>query len=121
MNLQWRTRNAQGNSWVRLNRLNTDAATGGGVYVIWRAKDGKVVRVGKSEDLKARLAAHIGDQRIRAQGDGDDTLLVTWAVLDRSQWDRLKGIERYLHDRLSPILTERRPQDTAIRVNLPGE
>ena len=86
-----------------------------GVYIIWHGgQTPRVVYVGQGI-ICDRLTSHRSDQRIikyKASG----TLFVTWAAALTTEQD---GIERYLADRLSPLVGDRHPDAKPIPVNLP--
>lgn len=84
-----------------------------GVYVIWRASDGRVVRVGAGE-VAARLMVHRRATWAKAHGG----LLATWTRIEDSQQ---AGVERFLADQLNPLEGRAYPDAVPIPVNLPGQ
>jgi len=97
---------------VNLDHSHFDGMTG--VYVIWHAgQNPATVRVG-SGVIRDRLRAHREDPailRYRSYG-----LFVTWAAVSANM---MLGAERYLGDRLDPLVAERFPAVLPIAVNLP--
>lgn len=75
----------------------------------------RAVDVG-SGNIQERLSAHRNQQNIKDYGRDYGPLFFTWATVTKS--DR-RGVERYLADRLEPVLMERRPDVKPIPVNLP--
>ncbi len=107
----------QGGAWCRLMRVDLGGAAfaAGGVYVIWHGgSDPETVYVGQGDPIRDRLLAHRSDRRITASEEHD--LFVTWAAVDARQRD---GVERYLADRLSPLVGEAHPTAAPIAVNPP--
>ena len=89
-----------------------------GIYIIWYWQDGYIpvaARVGQGH-IRERLLQHIQEPEILALRDYN--LLVTWAAVEEHQRD---GIERYLGDTLYPIIRNRLPKASAIRVVLPWD
>ena len=89
-----------------------------GVYIIWPegSNPNHVVRVGQGK-LGQRLGAHRKDQEIL----GYQTLgklRTTWALVESPYRD---GVERYLAEKLEPLVGERFPDAEPIMVNLPWE
>ena len=110
----------EGDHWCPLAQVDLTSYAGvDGVYFIWNPKidsrHSQVVRVGQG-DIQDRLVSHRNDPEITKYG-GDD-LLVTWAV-EQDQLVR-SGIERYLAERLNPLVGSRFPDVNPIRVNIPG-
>lgn len=90
----------------------------GGVYVIWRlGRQPDWVVVGQSDDVGAALARHRGDQLFGAL-EKKGALFVTWA---RVEMDLRIGVQRWLADRLNPLIPPplRRGSDP-ITVNIPN-
>lgn len=108
-----------GDSWCKLNTVNLDHEHFdgvGGVYVIWRnGHQGAYVRVGQGE-IRNRLAVHRQDKEVQSHG-ASGTLYVTWARVGAGDRD---GVERYLYDRLNPLVGERAPDVDPVEVNLPA-
>lgn len=114
MNLTWGT--CGGNSsWCSFTAVNLahpffDGKEG--VYIIWQGR-GPVIRIGQGV-IRDRLNVHRSDSAITAYKN----LYVTWAVVSTLQRD---GVERYLTERLNPVVGERHPITvTPIVVNLPS-
>ena len=80
-----------------------------GVYIIWSGQE--TIRLG-SGLISDRLKAHRDDPKINKYPN----LLVTWAKVNGTQ---MEGVEKFLSDKLSPIVGERFPDRTPIPVNLP--
>lgn len=87
---------------------NTDV----GVYIIWRAADGRVVYVGQG-DVAARIREHRLDPSIYTFAP----LNVTWASIEPTH---RHGVERYLADRLQPLVGVTYPNVLPIYVNTPS-
>jgi hypothetical protein len=87
-----------------------------GVYIIWyEGENHIVVRVGQGV-IKEKLSDHQTDPRIMTYKP--HSLYVTWAtVLPQYR----NGIERYLFEKLKPIVGFRYPNVPAIQVNLPWD
>ena len=82
-----------------------------GVYIIWQG-GGPIIRIGQGI-IRDRLSAHRKDEAITSYGN----LFVTWVAVS-SSFSR-DGVERYLADRLSPIVGDGFPNVVPIEVNLP--
>ncbi len=85
----------------------------GGVYVIWRASDGRVVYVGSGE-IAARLMEHRRATWATTQG----ALLATWTPIPEGQ---RAGVERFLAHQFNPLEGKAYPAVAPITVNLPGQ
>lgn len=86
-----------------------------GVYVIWRSgQNPATVRLGQGI-VKDRLGKHRTDQAILRQR-GTGKLHATWAEVSSLYRD---GVERYLANKLNPIVGDAFPQAQPIAVNLP--
>jgi hypothetical protein len=85
-----------------------------GVYVIWHAGlQPKWVRVGQG-NIRDRLGKHREDRDILAyKGLG---LFVTWAPV---AVDFRNGVERFLGEKLNPLVGSRFPEAYPIPVNIP--
>lgn len=87
----------------------------GGVYIIWHGgSNAQTVYVGQGDPVRDRIRAHRSDPKIlayKAKG-----LYVTWASVPLAQRN---GVERYLADKLSPLVGDAWPQVIPIAVNLP--
>lgn len=107
----------QGEVWCKLSTVNLehqhfDNMTG--VYIIWHGGEHPAtVRVGQGF-IRDRLREHRQDPQI--QSFDNLGLYVTWASAPQSNLD---GIEKYLADRLKPIIGERFPDVAPISVNIP--
>jgi hypothetical protein len=102
--------------WLTLETFDISGVATVGVYIIWHGgQNPRVVYVGQG-DVKARLTAHRGDRRILAYRTSG-LLMVTWAEVSLAA-DR-NGIERYLANRLSPLVGDSHPDVNPIEVNLP--
>ena len=106
-----------GDVWCKLNAVNLDHRHFDGmegVYLIWHGGSrASVVYVGQGV-IRERLRAHKSDERIQAYSEWD--LYVTWAKVDKAQWD---GIENYLADLWRPKVADRHPVATPIEVSSP--
>lgn len=108
-----------GDKWCSLNTVNLDhdAFGNGGLYIIWHGgSDPHVVYVGQAKTFRKRLAKHREDDRIQAYKDKG--LYVTWALVDTAKRD---GVEVGLANRYSPLVGDRHPDATPIRVNSPWD
>ena len=89
-----------------------------GVYVIWYRQGGRntTVYAGQAKNglIRNRLSAHRDNPKI--QSYASKTLYVAWA---KAMSYEIDGIEKYLHNTLNPLVTERTPNADAIHVNLP--
>jgi len=114
MNISWVKLTTGG--WPDLELVNLDNANTGGVYVIWHTgRPGRYVKVGQANDIATRLSSLRANPAIltyRAHGG----LRVTWATVPASDRD---GVERFLGDRLKPLVADRFPDVQPIPVNLP--
>lgn len=81
-----------------------------GVYVIWNSESGRVVRLG-SGVIRDRLSKHRVDKVISKY----KSLSVSWAKVHALQ---MEGVEAYLSDEYEPLIGERFPDRTRIKVNL---
>lgn len=98
--------------WCDLEKLNLDHEIFEnlkGVYIIWSHKN--VIRLG-SGTIKERLKEHRENPEITEYPD----LKVTWAKVNANQ---MEGVEKYLADKLKPLVGERFPNRIPIKVNLP--
>jgi hypothetical protein len=87
-----------------------------GVYMIWyRDEKHTVVHVGQGK-IKEKLSDHQTDPRIMVYKSHG--LYVSWAMV-LPQYRH--GIERYLFEKLKPIVGFRYPNVPAIQVNLPWD
>jgi hypothetical protein len=103
------------NDWLPFETFNLSQVKTNGVYVIWH--DGKppwIVRVGQG-DIATRIREHRNDQKILAYRSFG--LYVTWATVPAHQLD---GVERYLADKLRPLVGDRHPDVVPVPVNLPA-
>jgi hypothetical protein len=107
IHVDWRK--CEGQQWCSLDRVNLDKIHEEGVYIIWSGK--QVVYVGQGI-VRDRLASHRSDPRLTRFRDKR----VTWASVTKRDRD---GVERFLADRLSPVVGEAHPDAPQIGVNLP--
>lgn len=84
------------------------------VYVIARNPDLRAVRVGQTDDLADRLQAHANNSKIVEAADGSP--VVKWAFTAFYSTD---GIERYLFERLDPLVGHRAPEAAPVECELP--
>jgi hypothetical protein len=117
LNLSW-VKCGQG-SWCKLETVDlsrdhfNDLA---GVYVIWHGNPNAwTVRVGQGF-IRDRLSIHRFDDEILRYRDW--TLYVTWAQVSLQHKD---GVEKYLAERLTPLVGDRFPDCYPVRVNLPWD
>ena len=107
----------EGNAWCSLLTLNLAHLHFHGlegVYVIWHGgPTPRTVYVGQGH-ISGRLAAHRGEQAILQYSIHG--LFATWAAVDVLWRD---GAERYLADRLAPLVGVAHPQVVPIPVNFP--
>jgi len=82
-----------------------------GVYIIW--SNDKTIRLGSGK-IKDRITDHRTNTEITEYPD----LKVTWAKVNENQ---MEGVEKYLADTLNPIIGDRFPDRTPIKVNLPWD
>ena len=103
------------NEWFDLEHVNLANVAASGVYVIWyTGQPGRYVKVGQG-NIRDRLTAHRGDNAILAYRR-NGKLKVTWAAVPAADLD---GVERFLGDRLKPLVADRFPAALPIAVNLP--
>lgn len=115
MELEWIK--CQGGDWCQLNTVNLDSNNLdglNGVYVLWCGQDGLCVKVGQG-DIRDRLKKHKNDPNI--QQYFKKNLLCSWAIVGSKHID---GVEKYLGERLKPIVAERFPDVAPIKVNIPS-
>lgn len=115
--LNWKKR--QDGKWFKLtdvNLVDPHFIDLEGVYIIWYEGTNQiVVRVGQGE-IKERISDHQTDPRIMTYKSHG--LYVTWAMVPPLYRN---GIERYLFEKLKPIVGFRYPNVPAIQVNLPWD
>ena len=115
LSLSWNK--CEGNKWCNLLALNLDHEHFDdmeGVYVIWHGGDNPAtVRVGQGF-IRDRLAEHRQEQEVLVYRPR--ALYVTWARVSANDRD---GVERYVADRLRPLVGARFPDVDPIEVNLP--
>lgn len=115
--LNWKKR--QDGKWFKLtdvNLVDPHFIDLEGVYIIWYEGTNRiVVRVGQGE-IKERISDHQTDPRIMTYKSHG--LYVTWAMVLPLYRN---GIERYLFEKLKPIVGFRYPNVPAIQVNLPWD
>lgn len=115
INVTWRR--CKDEQWCSLLSVNLDhqAFDTGGVYIIWHGgPNAHTAYVGQGDPVRDRLRAHRSDLKIlayKARG-----LYVTWATVPSGQRG---GVERYLTDKLSPLVGGAWPHVTPFAVNLP--
>jgi len=86
-----------------------------GVYIIWHGgRNLRVVRVGQGV-VRDRLNVHRKNKAV-LQYTNSGPLRVTWATVDARYRD---GVERYLTERLEPLVEDRFLTVPPIEVNLP--
>lgn len=106
------------NHYYRLDSLNFSPYFDclEGVYVIWYRDSLLDITVYAGQGIiKDRLYYHqFNNPKIRQYAS--KTLYATWA---RANKDEIDGIEAYLHDRLNPLASYRKPNVPSIFVNLP--
>jgi hypothetical protein len=104
----------QGN-WLDPRQTQWDSINTDGVYVIWAPGTLLTgpywVKVGQG-NVRDRMQSHMRDARITRFS----TLRFTFAQVN---WMQKDGVERFLGDRLSPLVAERFPDVFPIPVNLP--
>jgi len=103
--------------WCNFINLNINSIeTEIGVYLIWYGgKEPKYVRVGQGI-IKERLSIHKTEEEILEYENLG--LFVTWADVPKNKLD---GVEAYLGDVCNPLVGERFPDRTLIKVNLPSD
>lgn len=98
--------------WCDLQNLNLSSEHFNdlkGVYIIWSGE--KVIRLG-SGIIKDRLKEHRDNPEINKHPN----LKVTWAQVNGNQ---MEGVEKFLSDKLSPMVGDRFPSRIPIEVNFP--
>jgi len=102
-------------TWHKLQEVDLGAVVTTGVYIIWHeGNPARVVRVGQG-DIAFRLTEHRFNPMIsRYRRFG--TLRVTWARVPPNHID---AVERYLADRLRPLVWDRYSIVQPIPVNSP--
>ena len=104
-------------NWCNFDRLDLSTVDEVGVYVIgYESEGGSIytIYVGQG-DISARLADHREDDRITAYRERG-TLYTTGANVSALYRD---GVERYVANRLTPLVGSRHPDVEPIEVNLP--
>ena len=106
-----------GDRWCNLLNVNLDHShfdRMDGVYIIWHAgPNPATVRVG-SGVIRDRLRAHRADPEILYYKSFG--LFVTWAAVPSAMQE---GVERFLGERLRPLVGSRFPSVLSVAVNLP--
>ena len=101
--------------WLDPRRTQWSSINSDGVYVIWAPGTMLTgpcwVKVGQG-NIRDRMQVHMRDARITRF----PTLRFTFAEVS---WMQKDGVERFLGDRLSPLVAERFPDVSPIPVNLP--
>ena len=115
--LRWNR--SQDERWCDLDRLNLDHAHFDnleGVFVIWYGgPNGRVVRVGQGP-IRECLKDLRQDPLL--EPFRHLTLIVSWAVVDRSVRD---GVERYLGETYRPVIVTSLPSAPPVTVNMVGD
>lgn len=115
INLRWNK--CKGDIWCNLNTVNLNHShfdNMNGVYIIWHGgNNASTVKVGQGH-IKDRIAQHRDDPAI--QSYSNIRLYITWASVEPQHRD---GVERYLANRLRPLVGDRHPNVQPITVNLP--
>jgi hypothetical protein len=114
LNVTWIKSKAD--TWLAFETFDLSTAdTALGVYVIWHGgQTPRVVRVGQGR-INERIGAHRNDTAICAYRTSGP-LLVTWAIVPPLHLD---GVERFLANRLNPLIGDRHPDVAPVAVNLP--
>lgn len=103
------------NEWLSFETFNLADVKSTGVYTIWHGgQNPRIVYVGQG-DIHDRLTAHRNDSAITTYNQSG-LLMVTWAAVPAGQMD---GVERFLADRLKPLVGVHHPKVDPISVNLP--
>ena len=107
----------QGEAWCKLSTVNLEHPhfdNMKGVYIIWHGgAHPATVYVGQGT-IRDRLQYHRKNPQIQLYDNLG--LYATWASVPETSLD---GVEKYLGDRLKPIVTEKLPDAVPISVNLP--
>lgn len=115
LNLKWWKCGNDGH-WCSFKNLDLDSVTESGVYIIWyEGSPGRVVYVGQGDPISERISAHRSNDDILAYQDRG-TLRVTGASVAVAERD---GVERYLANKLQPLVGSAHPDTDPIEVNLP--
>lgn len=105
-------------SWCALLRVDTSSISASqGVYVIWHGgTEADTILVGQAffETIGEAIERHRTDDRILAYRERG--LYVTWAEVKDA--DDLDGLEKYLSERLEPLLARSSAADP-VPANLP--
>lgn len=113
MDVEWVK--CQNDRWCHLERVNVNAVETVGVYLIWHGGEtSRVVRVGQGE-IAERLRWHREDPQILAYNQYG-ALYVTWASVPA---DKRDGIECYLTETWTPLISKAFPMIFPISVNSP--
>jgi hypothetical protein len=115
MNVTWLKTGQDNNGWYHFQTVDLAHAhfnNLSGVYIVWQP-NGRVVRVGQGQ-IRDRLTSHRTCPNVAEHDTGN--LHVTWAAVPAAQLD---AVERFLGDKLSPLVAERFPDVQPIPVNLP--
>lgn len=108
-NLTWKPED----EWCDLSEAADGFYLFGYVYIIAKT-NGRTVRVGQSADLADRLANHHDDDEIQEAAGGNP--VVRWALALAKNRD---GVERYLFDKLEPLVGSNAPDVEPVGCNLP--
>lgn len=115
INLDWQR--CVRNEWCSLQHVDLDhrAFDMGGVYIIWHGGvNAHTVYVGQGHPVRDRIRQHRASPAILAHSATG--LFLTWAGVPLGQ---RAGVERYLADKLTPLVGGAWPQVAPISVNLP--
>ena len=104
-----------GGVFCGLETVDLSGVAATGVYVIWHNPSRRVVYVGEGR-IADRLRYHRSDPQVLGHR-GSGTLLVTWAAVQDD--DARLGIERYLGELWSPLVSRQFRQVPRVEVNLP--
>jgi hypothetical protein len=107
-----------GAGWCGLQSVDlTNVVPVIGVYLIWKSTaPGQTVRVGQG-NIVARIVAHRNDSQVLAHKPPEGQLAISWAAVEP---DELDGVERYLAEKLTPLVKTPLPNAEPIPINLPG-
>lgn len=112
--LHFRWAKPEEKGWHALKSVDLENAKIYGVYVIWHEGDpGRVVSVGQG-NIRDRLKFQRRNPEVQKFAKYGE-LRVMWAAVPGHQVD---GVERYLAERLRPLIGDVRPDATPIAVNL---
>lgn len=107
-------------NWFSLYELDLTQVSGTGVYLIgyWSQEWGHVVTLDAGQGVIAnRLSVH-RDSRVIAEYINLGPVVATWACPPAEYLD---GAERFLADRLNPLVGRIYPRALPIEINLPPD